>query len=146
MKKINRIIGIGLLVLLTGCDPTGGIEGNDEIIIPPDTGTLEFRFILPEYKIPKDKVHRISLGFAWSADSLYKSLFFRKVNVSDLQEVYTVYLLPDEYYYDAVITCSCEGDTCLNGGFPGGRFGMKHNFNKFFIEKQKSLVIETHFQ
>jgi len=145
MKQL-LIILLAIAVLLSGCNPIDDIGGNDTIIIPPDNGSLEFRFILPEYKIPKEDIHRISLSFAYSADSMYKSQFFRKVNVSDFQDVYTLFFLPDDYYYVAVITCSCEGDTCLNGGFPGGRFGMKHNFNRFSIEKQKTLVIETHFQ
>ncbi|MFA5815084.1 MAG: hypothetical protein WC865_05650 [Bacteroidales bacterium] len=144
--KLYRIIGILVLAFLAACDPDGDILGSDEVIIPADQGTLEFRFILPEYDIPKDKIHRISLSFAFSVDSLYRGQFFRKVNVSDFQEVYTQYFPGDEYYYDAVITCSCAGDTCLNGNFPGGRFGMKHAFNKFNIENQKSTVIETHFQ
>jgi len=144
--KLYRIIGILFIGLLSACDPVIDDNGIDNVKIPADLGILEFRFILPEYKIPKEKIHRISLSFAYSVDSLYRGEFFRKINVSDFQEVYTVYFPEEEYYYDAVITCSCAGDTCLNGDFPGGRFGMKHNFNKFSIENQKSTVIETHFQ
>jgi len=145
MKKLTFPI-ILLISLLAACDPVIDDNGIDNVIIPANHGSLEFRFILPEYKIPKENIHRISLSFAYTVDSLYKGQYFSKINVSDFQEVYTVYFPEREYYYDAVITCSCGGDTCLNGGFPGGRFGMKHNFNKFTIENQKSTVIETHFQ
>jgi len=144
--KLIAIIGIAFITLFISCDPIIDVEEIDQIIIPANNGSLEFRFILPVYKIPKQNIHRISLGFAFTTDSLYRGLFFRKINVSDFQEVYTVYFPEHEYYYDAVITCSCGRDTCLNGGFPDGRFGMKHNFNKFSIEIQKSTVIETHFQ
>jgi len=145
MKQLT-IIAILFIGFLAACDPVIDDNGIDNVIIPANHGSLEFRFILPVYEIPKENIHRISLSFAFSVDSLYRGQFFRKINVSDSQEVYTLYFLPDEYYYDAVITCSCAGDTCLNGGFPGGRFGMKHNFNRFNIENQKSTVIETHFQ
>jgi len=144
--KLLTIIGFLIIGLLTACDPSTEDPDLNNKIIPADHGSLEFRFILPEYKIPKENIHRISLSFAYSVDSLYRGQYFQKVNVSDFQELYTLFLRPDDYYYDAVITCSCGGDTCLNGGFPGGRFGMKHNFNKFYIENQKSTIIETHFQ
>lgn len=144
--KLFTIIGLLVIGLLAACDPVIDDNGIDNVIIPPNHGSLEFRFILPTYDIPQEKIHRISLSFAWSVDSLYRGQFFRKINVSDFQEVYTLYFPGQDYYYDAVITCSCAGDTCLNGDFPGGRFGMKHAFNKFSIEVQKSTVIETHFQ
>ena len=144
--NLLRIIGILFIGFLAACTPAIDDNGLDNVKIPADLGVLEFRFILPAYDIPPAKIHRISLSFAHSIDSLYRGEFFRKINVSDFQEVYTLYFPGQDYYYDAVITCSCAGDTCLNGGFPGGQFGMKHNFNRFSIENQKSTVIETHFQ
>ncbi|TSA34812.1 MAG: hypothetical protein D4R64_11030 [Porphyromonadaceae bacterium] len=145
MKKF-KIITIIIYSMLVSCDPVIVDNGLDETAIPANHGSLEFKFILPAYKIPPASIHRISLSFAYSVDSLYRGQFFQKVNVSDFQEMYTLFFLPDEYYYDAVITCSCAGDTCLNGGFPGGQFGMKHNFNKFSIINQENTIIETHFQ
>lgn len=145
MKQFT-IFAFLFLNLLAACNPLPDENDVDKEIIPANSGSLEFRFILPAYKIPKDNIHRISLNFAYTVDSLYSGQFFRKVNVSDFQEVYNLVLLPDDYYFDAVITCSCGGDTCLNGGFPGGRFGMKHTFDKFSIVIQKNTVIETHFQ
>ena len=144
--KIYHWIGIFLIGLVAACDPVGDNSGLDDVLIPPDQGVLEFRFILPKYNIPPEKIHRISLSFAHSVEDLYKGEFFKKINVSDYQEVYTLYFPEADYYYDAVITCSCAGDTCLNGDFPGGRYGMKHNFNKFSVVNQKSTVVETHFQ
>ena len=144
--KSSFILWFLLIGFLFSCDPIIEDHGLDNEIIPVNHGSVEFRFILPDFKIPEEGIHRISLSFANSADSLYRGQFFRKINVSDFQEVYSLFFLPDDYYYDAVITCSCDGDTCLNGGFPGGRFGMKHNFNKFIVENQSRTIIETHFQ
>lgn len=144
--KLFNLAAILLTGLLAACEPVIDGHGFNNNKIPANQGILEFRFILPSYDIPKDKIHRISLGFASSVDSLYRGLFFRKINVSDFQEVYSLFFLESEYYYDAVITCSCAGDTCLNGDFPGGRFGMKHTFDKFLIDNQKVTVVETRFQ
>jgi hypothetical protein len=143
----NRIVTTILLIcLLMACNSEIIEPGDGPPAIPENYGSLEFRFILPNYQIPKTSLHRVSLSFAYSVDSLYRSEFFKKVNITDYQEVYSLLFLPDEYYYLAVITCSCAGDTCLNGGFPGGQFGMKHNFNKFAIANQQTTIIETHFQ
>ncbi|MEA1877862.1 MAG: hypothetical protein U9N86_13475 [Bacteroidota bacterium] len=97
-------------------------------------------------RIPKENIHRVSLGFAYTVDSLYRGEFFRKVNVSDYQKLYKITLPSGEYYYEAVITCSCDGDTCLNGGFPGGRFGMIYDFLNFYVEDQKTTIIKTIFK
>jgi hypothetical protein len=142
-KIIIRLLCLGLL---SSCLPSIDENELDQVTVPEDLGILEFRFTMPVYDIPQKNLHRISLGFAYTADSLYRKEFFKKVNVSDFQEVYKVFLPGADYYYDAVITCSCAGDTCLNGAFPGGRYGMKHDFDKFNIENQKNTVIETHFQ
>lgn len=121
--------------------------GSEDIPIPPDHGYVEVEFLLPEYKkIPDRNLHRVSLGFAYTVDSLYRGEFFKKVNVSDHQNLYKVILPEGEYYYEAVITCSCNGDTCLNGGFPGGKFGMKYDFLNFLIVEELTTSITTHFE
>ncbi len=137
---------IGIAILIVGLLAACLKLKNDDPLIPDNHGSLEFRFILPDYKVPKGGIHRISLGFALSLDSLYRGVYFQKVNVSDYQQNYTLYFLPKEYYYNAVITCSCGGDSCLNGGFPGGKFSMTNTFDKFEIEVQKTTIIETKFQ
>ncbi len=134
-------------ILLVSCNPDDDITGSSNAIIPPDYGFVEVEFLKPEYKrIPKQNIHRVSLGFAYTVDSLYRGEFFRKVNVSDYQKNYKIILPAGEYYYEAVITCSCGGDTCLNGGFPGGEFGMKYDFLDFFVEDQKTTIIKTIFK
>ena len=146
MKKIAAIILI-LISSLISCDDADNIDNsstNPEM--PPNHGILEFHFIMPEYKIPENKLHRISLNLSYDAETLYRSEYFHKENVSDYLEQYKILLPVGSYYFDAVITCSCGGDTCLNGGFPGGRFGMKHDFDKFTIYDQGTTVVKTVFQ
>lgn len=145
MKNICLIILI--IALISSCNPNEGIIGSEDIPLPPDHGWAEVAFIVPGYKLIPDKnIHRISLGFAYTVDSLYRSEFFKKVNVSDHQEVYRTILPEGEYYYEAVITCSCDGDTCLNGGFPGGKFGMKHDFLNFVVINELTSIIKTNFE
>lgn len=145
MKNIYVIIL--LIALFSSCNPNEGIMGSEDIPIPPDHGYVEVEFLLPEYKkIPDRNLHRVSLGFAYTVDSLYRGEFFKKVNVSDHQNLYKVILPEGEYYYEAVITCSCNGDTCLNGGFPGGKFGMKYDFLNFLIVEELTTSITTHFE
>ena len=136
-----------ITLLLTACDPDDRFTGSETVPIPPDYGYVEVEFSLPSYnKVPQEGIHRVSLGFSYTVDSLYRGEFFRKVNVSDHQNVYKIILPEGEYYYEAVITCSCDGDTCLNGGFPGGKFGMKHDFLNFYILDQETTLIKTNFE
>lgn len=145
MKRIWIVFSI--IGILISCNPKEGITGSEEPPIPPDHGFAEVEFLLPEYnKVPSGKIHRVSLAFAYTVDSLYRGEFFKKINVSDYQNLYRVILPAGEYYYEAVITCSCRGDTCLWGGFPGGRYGMKYDFLDFEIRDQATTLIRTNFK
>ncbi|MEA1878357.1 MAG: hypothetical protein U9N86_16050 [Bacteroidota bacterium] len=145
MKNLWIIFSIGMM--LVSCNPEDDIIGSEDIPIPPDHGFVEVEFLIPEYKrIPEQNIHRVSLGFAYTVDSLYRGEFFRKVNVSDYQKLYKITLPSGEYYYEAVITCSCDGDTCLNGGFPGGKFGMKYDFLDFTVQNQQITNIKVNFR
>jgi len=145
MKKTAAIFLL-LVYSMVSCDDNNIINNTTNPEFPPNYGILEFHFVMPEYKIPAEKVHRISLNLSYNIEALYRSEFFHKENVSDYQEQYEIFLPVGSYYFDAVITCSCTGDTCLNGGFPGGQFGMKHAFDKFTILDQGTTVIKTVFQ
>ena len=145
MKNLWIIIITALLLI--SCNPEDDIIGSSHTIIPPDHGLVVVEFLIPEYKkIPEQNIHRVFLGFAYTIDSLYRGEFFRKVNVSDYQKFYKATLPSGEYYYEAVITCSCGGDTCLNGGFPGGKFGMKYDFLDFTVQNQKITNIKVNFR
>lgn len=148
MAKISNNILLILLLgaVLIGCDPSEVLSGSENPPLQPDHGYLEVKFTLPEFDdIPKGSIHRISLGLSYTIDSLYRGEFFKKINVSDYQENYKVILPDGEYVYEAVIACSCGGDTCLSGGFPGGQFGMKHDYDKIYIEDQKTTSVNTFF-
>ena len=144
---MKKILILFLISCLISCDDKDNIDNsisNPEM--PPNHGILEVQFIVPEYSIPEKNVHRVSMNLSYDVEALYRGEYFYKANVSDYVEQYQILLPEGSYYYDAVITCSCGGDTCLNGGFPGGQFGMKHAFDKFTIEDQGSTVIKTIFQ
>jgi len=145
MKKLNAILFL-LLATIMSCEDKNIINNTTSPEFPPNHGILEFHFVIPEYNIPEEKVHRISLSLSYDVEGLYRSEYFHKENVSDYREQYEIVLPEGSYYFDAVITCSCGGDTCLNGGFPGGQFGMKHAFDKFAILDQGTTVVKTVFQ
>lgn len=123
MKWIKYILILGILLVTVNCDddPFGG--GN--MVYKGTTGVLEVDFKLPYVPLPKNKIHRIDLSIARSADSLYKGLFISSANVSDSKSLYRFVLAPGSYYYQAAITCSCQADSCLWGGFPGGQWGKR---------------------
>jgi len=144
MRKIWTFMLIGLLLI--SCEPDPGLTGNDELKPLHNEGYVEVEFELPEYQsIPDKNIHRVFLGFAYTVDSLYRREFFRKLNVSDYQSMYKEILPVGEYYYEARITCSCDGDTCLYGGFPGGKYGMKHAFLNFYVIDQGTTVVKPEF-
>ncbi len=135
-----------MLSVLIACDDQDKINNNTNPEFPPGYGILEFHFVMPKYNIPEEMVHRISLNLSSDVEALYRGEFLYKENVSDFKEIYKILLPVGTYYFDAVITCSCAGDTCLNGGFPGGQFGMKHAFDKFTVLDQEKTTVKTIFQ
>ena len=145
MKKIGIIL-VYFLSILLACDDPNGIHNITNPDFPPGYGILEFHFVMPEYNVPKESIHRISLNLSYDFHSLNMGEYFHQENISDYKEIYEIILPTDSYYFDAVITCSCGGDTCLNGGFPGGQFGMKHAFDKFTILDQEKTIVKTVFQ
>ena len=123
MKILSYLITVLILLTLPQC--TGTTPGDDDVITPVTTGVLEVDFKLPPIPLPAQKIHRIDLSIARSSDSLYRGIFISSANVMDSKSLYRFVLAPGTYYYQAAITCSCLGDSCLWGGFPGGRFGQR---------------------
>ncbi len=132
-----------LLVATIRCQP-------DEPVDPGNTngdsltGMVEFDFPLPLTKAPPEGIHRIDLGVAKTSYDLYRGAFLISTNTSDRQQVYTFRLLPGDYYFQAGITCTCQGDTCLWAGFPGGRLGTRWAMDRITITRgeilKKSIV------
>jgi len=142
--KINMRKGvIGMLILLISmfsCQPEiipDDIDPNDEL--NDNSGIVNFNFQIPEQRVPLENIHRIDLSIAVDAKSLYSGYFLKSANVSDIQVNYSFDLEDGEYYYQAGITCSSKGDTCLWDGFPGGQWGTKWTSGKIEIVKGQTI-------
>jgi hypothetical protein len=139
MKNAIKYLMAGLLILMIGCEP-------DTPVNPDDTsedenfGTVEFDFAVPARNAPASGIHRIDLSLAATAYDLYRGDFLISANVSDQERTYTFKMKPGDYYYQAGITCSCLGDTCLWDGFPGGRYGTKWTMYRITIVKGEKLT------
>lgn len=122
------IITAAIALLLTNISCEKDIIDDD---VNPDTelidnqGIITFNFPIPDGRVPENKVHRVDLSIAENAKSLYSGYFLISANVSDVKTSYSFKLVEGEYYYQAGLTCSCVGDTCLWDGYPGGQWGIK---------------------
>jgi len=77
MRKFGAIFILMLSILLE-CDDPNEISNNTNPEFPPGYGILEFHFVMPEYSIPEEKVHRISLNLAYNVEALYRAEFLYK--------------------------------------------------------------------
>lgn len=109
-------------------------------------GQLSFHFVLPPSVLPTGKVHRTELKLAYTADSLYRGLFFAEANVTDTREEYNFTLPEGDYYYQAGITCSCLSDSCLWDGFPNGQYGRRYSINQISVTAGQSIDEKPLFQ
>ncbi|MDD4645325.1 MAG: hypothetical protein PHY99_04985 [Bacteroidales bacterium] len=131
MKALRYLILILLVFIIVRCDGVTG--GGDNPPEPVTTGILEVDFQLPTVQLPTKNIHRVDLSIARTTDSLNKGLFISSANVLDSKTIYRFTLVPGTYYYRAGVTCSCLGDSCLWGGFPGGRYGVRWASGKVII-------------
>ncbi len=142
-----RVSALLLLILAAGlsysCDREV-IPDNNEGIEAKPMGTLRVWFKISHPWIPPRRIIRTELHVAKDAMEIYKGNFIQSANVTSFQDVYFFYLEPGSYYYEAVISCICEGDSCSAGGFPGNKWGTKHTMGKLDIrEDQVTQVIPT---
>ncbi len=145
MKKTSYIILC--LMLLAGACNREELPSDDGTGIPdPKFGAVEFDFQLPAVGVPEKNVHRVMLNLAKSADSLNRKDFCSAANVSDHKQKYTFYVLPGRYFYQAGVTCTCGGDSCLYGGFPGGQLSIWWASGFVDIEKGKVYSQKINFQ
>lgn len=128
------------LAVLNACQPEnvepGGSGGGGD----DNTGVVTFNFPIPDRRVPVENVHRIDLSIAVDALSLYSGYFIESANVNDVQTTYSFSLEEGEYYYQAGITCSSQGDTCLWDGYPGGQWGSKWESGTIQIVKGETTV------
>lgn len=150
--RIFRTISTGFIAILiiglalTACEDETPVEGFDGTILPENYGILEVDFKLPVYSTIQNGIRRVDLAVCNNMDEMYRGIFFHHSNVSDAKEVYQIYLPEGIYFYMAVITCTCEGDSCIQGGFPYGYGGMKYAFDKVEIVKSKTTRSQPTFQ
>jgi len=137
---ITIFVNFVILLSLNSCDPEI-IEDppvdNRKIIV----GTLEFDFEIKHQWLPVNRIVRVALHLGESANHIYRGDYFISANVTDNKQIYRFNLSPGTYYFEAIIACICEGDSCSGGGFPGNQYGMKHTMGKFsIIEDERTLV------
>ena len=143
---LGRILS---LLFITGfmmaCDPDEIIEPNtndDQAIF----GTLEVEFRYKHVWIPVDRIVKVGLHVAETAQLLYQGDYFQSANLTDNRPFYSFRLPPGTYYYEAIIGCLCEGDSCSAGGFPGYQFSQKHTMGKFTIADNELTKVKPTFQ
>jgi hypothetical protein len=147
-NSIWRIVVCLLLIsgLQVSCDKRTEIVDPGDLVIPENFGTLEVDFELPPYTGIQSGIRRVDLAVCHTMDEMYRGKFFNRVNVSDAKRYYQIYLPEGTYYYQAAITCTCGGDSCLTGGFPYGYGGLQYAFDEVTIEKGKKTVSRPAFQ
>lgn len=143
MKTIGYIALFLILAASAGCKVESTTE---EVVMPVTTGVLEIDFKLPYIPLPKKNIHLVDLSIARTADSLYRGLFISSANVIDSKNIYHFVLTPGTYYYQAGITCDCLADSCLWGGFPGGRYGIRWAIDKVDVLLGKVIRESPSFQ
>jgi len=112
MKIIVKLLI--LLFLFSGCAKEIIDPPDDEIITKP-MGTLQIKFETKHYWIPARRLIRSELHLAKTVGELYRGEYFISANVMDSKELYVFQLEPGNYYYEAVISCICGGDSCSAG-------------------------------
>jgi len=139
MKYLTKLAFISILIAMMSCQPENPEVPNDN---NTDTlvGIVEFDFSIPLRRVPAEGIHRIDLSIANTTYDLYRGNFLISANVSDRVTTYTFKLMPGDYYFQAGITCTCLGDTCLWDGFPGGRLGTKWAMDRITIIKGEKVI------
>lgn len=124
MISKQLLFGLGFIIALFGCDPDSPGTGPGDGGLDPVYGRVDFNFPIPTSSLPAGKIRRVDLSLALTIDSLYRQQYCTAANVTDYKQVYSFSLLPGRYFYQAGVTCTCGGDSCLYAGFPGGQMSV----------------------
>lgn len=156
MKTLNRTGQLRLFIAMMVMVLFTGIAGNGckksvkpdpgDLDIPENYGTLEVDFEIPVYRDIQKGIRRADLAVCNSMLEMNLEKFLYRTNVSDVKQLYQINLPEGSYYYRAVITCTCGGDSCIQGGFPYGYGGMKYAFDEVNIVKGKKTYSKPSFQ
>lgn len=139
MNSLIKCLMTGFLLMMIGCEPESPAD-TDTDPVNGNIGWVVFDFPVANAKVPASGIRRIDLSLAKTNYDLMRGDMLISANVSDLERTYTFGLDPGDYVYQAGITCTCLGDTCLWGGFPGGRLGTKWTSGQITIVKGEKLM------
>ena len=142
-------ISIRLLVILMigatfACDKLWPKTDEPVIVDITPGGTLDMAFIYRVQGIPAEKLKKVDLCLAYTADDLYNGIFFVQANVSDAVVHYRFELPPGEYFYYATVVCLSQGDSCKYSGF-SGQNGLIAAGGKVTVEDGKITNFATNF-
>jgi len=148
MNNVKNIVCLllGMISFLCSCNPDEIQTDIGVTDVDPACGSVIFNFAMPTTKIPAKNLRRVELSLAKSADSLYRKEYCSSANISDYKLSYSFTLLPGRYFYQAGITCTSQGDTCLYGGFPGGQLSVWWIMGFVDIDKGKSFTKNLTFK
>ena len=143
----KKLFGAAVLALVViSCQDEDQFEGYYGIPLPADHGILEVDFKLPEFQLIQDGIRRVDLAVCHTMYEMNQGVFFYHSNVSDVKQLYQIILPEGKYLYQAVITCSLGGDSCVYGGFPYGQGGMKYAFDEVLIKRGEKTYSMPVFQ
>ena len=117
--KSNKLTGILLLLTLTlaGCESWWNDPTVTQVTEDKNIGVLDMAFVCRISGIPADRIRKVELSLARTADLLYAGVYFIQTNVSDAVVHYRFDLPPGDYFYYAKIVCLSGGDSCQAAGF-----------------------------
>ena len=145
--KTTRYWLIAALILVAGLSCEKEQIAIDPIGVETDpAGTLHVVFKITHPWLPVNKIIRTDLHIAKDGVEVYKGNYLQSANVTDFQEEYFFYLTPGTYYWMAGIACTCEGDSCSAGGFPGNQWGGKFTMDRFTVYEDKVTTVIPTFQ
>ena len=145
MNSISiRLIFILMIAAVLSCDKLFPGTGDPLIVDVKPMGTLDMAFVYRVQGIPPSRMKKVELSLAYTADNLYRGIFFVQANVSDAVVHYRFELPPGEYFYYATVICLCGGDSCKYSGFPG-QYGHIAAGGKVTVEDGKIMSYATNF-
>lgn len=139
------LIFLALFVSVESCNPDP-IEDTEVDQTELYLGVLQVDFKISHVWIPPSRIIRVAFHVAADAQHLYRGDYLQSANVTDNMQFYTFHLAPGTYYYEAIIACICEKDSCSAGGFPGNQFAKKHTMGKFTIKNDENTLVKPTFQ
>jgi len=133
-----------LMIALLSCDKIGPGTGDPLIPNPNHIGTLDMAFIYRVQGIPPSRLKKVLLCLAYTAEDLYKGIYFIQANVSEAVVHYRFELPKGDYFYYARVICLCGGDSCQYSGF-SGQYGTIAAGGKVTVEEDKITSFVTNF-